>query len=197
LFNQYNQIMLNYFHIPSTVLIKITPIVRRMVVIHDEYVIEYLKSMKKVLQHQPVFSELVLLIDNRLSSEGDKAMLAKQKDADIQMPDGSEAPGGVDFNPQGLELKIKRDGNGIPLPLPQQPIEIMQIEGLTPIIINIVPANIPMILGLKKDVDVELSDNGRWQFLDRGHLQALKVSHDGVILGLKEEDGDIELSKLN
>jgi ankyrin repeat protein len=74
-------------------------------------------------------------------------------------PDAESAPGGIDFNPQGLDLKIKRDGNGIPLPLPQQPLEIIQIEGLTPVIINVVPANIPMMLGLKEDDEIELSLN--------------------------------------
>ncbi|GEM_PF-6306142 len=61
----------------------------------------------------------------------------------------NNAPGGIDFNPALLDLQIKRDGNGVPLPLPQQPIETMRIDGFVPIIINITPIpNLPMLLGL-------------------------------------------------
>ena len=57
--------------------------------------------------------------------------------------------GGIDLNPALLDLQIKRDGNGVPLPLPQQPIEAMRIDGFVPIIINITPIpNLPMLLGL-------------------------------------------------
>ncbi len=53
------------------------------------------------------------------------------------------------MNPALLDLQIKRDGNGVPLPLPQQPIETMHIDGFLPVIINIVPIpNLPMLLGL-------------------------------------------------
>ena len=39
----------------------------------------------------------------------------------------------------------------MPLSLPEQPPEIIHIEGLTPVIINIVPVNVPMMLGMKED----------------------------------------------
>lgn len=58
-------------------------------------------------------------------------------------------PGGIDLNPALLDLQIKRDGNGVPLPLPQQPIGTMRIDGFVPIIINITPIpDLPMLLGL-------------------------------------------------
>ncbi len=57
--------------------------------------------------------------------------------------------GGIDLNPALLDLQIKRDGNGAPLPLLQQPIENMHIEGFLPIIINVTPlTNLPLLLGL-------------------------------------------------
>ena len=57
--------------------------------------------------------------------------------------------GGIDLNPALLDLQIKRDGNGIPLPLPMQPIKDMHIEGFLPIIINVTPiTNLPLLLGL-------------------------------------------------
>lgn len=59
------------------------------------------------------------------------------------------SPGGIDFNSGLLDLQIKRDGNGVPLPLPQQPIDTMHIDGFVPIIINITPIpSLPMLLGL-------------------------------------------------
>ncbi len=61
----------------------------------------------------------------------------------------AEPPGGIDLNPALLDLQIKRDGNGVPLPLPQQPIETMHIDGFLPVIINITPiSNLPLVLGL-------------------------------------------------
>ena len=57
--------------------------------------------------------------------------------------------GGIDLNPLLMDLQIKRDGNGIPLPLPQQPVENMNIDGFVPVIIHIAPVtNLPLLLGL-------------------------------------------------
>jgi hypothetical protein len=58
--------------------------------------------------------------------------------------------GGIDFNPALLDLQIKRDGNGVALPMNLQPIEVMNIEGFLPVIINITPVvNLPLLLGLE------------------------------------------------
>ncbi len=59
----------------------------------------------------------------------------------------SDYVGGINLAPTMLHLEIKRDGQGIPLPLPQQPIDSMTIHGFAPIIINIMPANVPLLLG--------------------------------------------------
>ncbi|MCD4780671.1 MAG: UTP--glucose-1-phosphate uridylyltransferase [Candidatus Omnitrophica bacterium] len=60
--------------------------------------------------------------------------------------------GGIDLNPALLDLQIKRDGNGFPLPLEQQPIDNMQIEGFLPVIINVTPINsLPLLLGLSDE----------------------------------------------
>ena len=45
--------------------------------------------------------------------------------------------GGISLDSRLLDLKIKRDGNGVPLPLFEQPINNMNIEGFVPVIINI------------------------------------------------------------
>ena len=60
----------------------------------------------------------------------------------------SQHLGGINLNPALLDLQIKRDGKGIPLPINQQPIGNMKIEGFIPVIINVTPVNLPMILGV-------------------------------------------------
>ena len=55
--------------------------------------------------------------------------------------------GGINLNPALLDLQIKRDGKGIPLPINQQPIWNMKIEGFIPVIINVTPVSLPLLLG--------------------------------------------------
>lgn len=63
-------------------------------------------------------------------------------------------PGGISLNAKLLDMQIKRDGNGVPLPLPQQPIQTMRIEGFIPVIINITPTtNLPFLLGVAPQQD--------------------------------------------
>lgn len=55
--------------------------------------------------------------------------------------------GGINLNlPQLLDFQIKRDGEGIPLPLNQQPIGEMKIEGFIPIFLYEKPVNLPLLL---------------------------------------------------
>jgi triosephosphate isomerase len=61
--------------------------------------------------------------------------------------------GGIDFDPALLDLKIKRDEKGIPLPLNMQPVDTIerQIQGIIPVIINVVPVrSVPMLLGISE-----------------------------------------------
>lgn len=70
----------------------------------------------------------------------------------------TEKPGGIDFNPQLLDLQIKRDPNGVPLPIQMQPLQTIEtnIQGIVPVIINITPIpSLPAMLGLS-DVSPEL-----------------------------------------
>ncbi|MFA5089136.1 MAG: phosphoenolpyruvate carboxykinase domain-containing protein, partial [Candidatus Omnitrophota bacterium] len=61
----------------------------------------------------------------------------------------SKTPGGINLDPALLDLQIKRDGNGVPLPLLLQPIDQLNIQGFLPVIINITPVtNLPMLLGM-------------------------------------------------
>jgi len=46
--------------------------------------------------------------------------------------------GGIDLNSAWTNLEIKRDANGVPLPLGQQKIDAAMVAGFTPAILNIV-----------------------------------------------------------
>ncbi len=62
--------------------------------------------------------------------------------------------GGIDFNPAYLNLQIKRDNRGVPLPLPQQNLDQINIEGLYPVILNIAPVtaeNSPFLVSARKN----------------------------------------------
>jgi len=58
--------------------------------------------------------------------------------------------GGINLNAKLLDLQIKRDEKGIPLPFEQQDLEkLKDVKGFLPIIINIQPIqNLPKLLGL-------------------------------------------------
>ena len=55
-------------------------------------------------------------------------------------------PGGIDLNNANFDMLIRREGNGVPLPVSQQDLEMININGLTPTILNIQPMmNLPML----------------------------------------------------
>ena len=51
-----------------------------------------------------------------------------------------EPPGGIDLNSAHLDLRIRRDGQGVLIPVSQKELEGIKIEGLSPVIIYIKPA---------------------------------------------------------
>jgi hypothetical protein len=54
--------------------------------------------------------------------------------------------GGIDLNRANLDLYIKRDGQGVPLPVSNQNLaQLSKILGFTPIIIEILPATNPAV----------------------------------------------------
>ena len=72
--------------------------------------------------------------DNRsfdMAMRTDKAALVKSP---------AVTRGGIDFNAANLNLQIKRDGNGVPLPISQQILENIHIDGLIPVLLGIKPA---------------------------------------------------------
>jgi phosphoglycerate kinase len=72
--------------------------------------------------------------------------------AEHARPGAPQKYGGINLNPALLDLQIRRDGNGAPLPVSEQPFETMRIEGFVPVIINVAPiSNLPMLLGLNPE----------------------------------------------
>lgn len=107
--------------------------------------------MESVKAKDPAYSELNLenyLKEFQRLAKTVEAVQPVQSVTPPQLQTESKDRGGVDLNPALMDLQILRDGHGIPLPLNQQPISTMEIRGLVPVIINIVPVNIPLILGL-------------------------------------------------
>ncbi|MBP9853628.1 MAG: hypothetical protein KBD53_02035, partial [Candidatus Omnitrophica bacterium] len=58
----------------------------------------------------------------------------------------SSKVGGIDLNPN--KLKIETQGDGIDFNTPVDPATLQSVDGFTPVIINIVPTNLPLLLGL-------------------------------------------------
>ncbi|MFC1510226.1 response regulator, partial [Candidatus Omnitrophota bacterium] len=86
----------------------------------------------------------------------DKAMTAGAQDLMLKTHDSKK--GGIDFNPEFLDMQIKRDGAGVSVNLLEAEIEALRlnIDGFVPIIINMTPvANIPLLLGLEGDFSID------------------------------------------
>ena len=62
------------------------------------------------------------------------------KDRAQNIPGIADRNGGIDLNSAGLDMQIKRDGNGVPLPISQQNLDNIKINGLVPVILDILPA---------------------------------------------------------
>jgi predicted glycogen debranching enzyme len=63
--------------------------------------------------------------------------------------DLSQDLGGIDLNAELMNLQIRRDEHGLPLPLPQQPLTDIQVEGFSPVIFYVVPVDLHLLIGLK------------------------------------------------
>jgi hypothetical protein len=59
--------------------------------------------------------------------------------------------GGIDLDPKKLDLQIRRDGNGVPLPVEKQDWSRINIQGFVPVIFSIQPVDMRMLLGLNTE----------------------------------------------
>ncbi len=102
--------------------------------------VEKLRGHIKIDSDKSITTISIILQQNELV---DTAMLFEDKAMISQTP-----VGGIDLNPANLNLQIKRDGKGVPLPLPMQDIPNINVNGFIPVIINIQPIpNLPQLLG--------------------------------------------------
>ncbi|MFT5386955.1 MAG: hypothetical protein ACI9E5_000074 [Candidatus Omnitrophota bacterium] len=96
------------------------------------------------------------IVQSNLSDQGTLMREPKQSRTSRDIAGEDQDPnrvGGIDLNPELLDLQIKRDGAGVPLPVIDQNFEEMNIQGFLPIIINVTPVtNLPLLLG---ELDVE------------------------------------------
>ena len=101
---------------------------------------------------------------------------AESESAQKQLLKGEDKKGGINLNSAMLDLQIKRDGNGVPLPVFQQPIGEMRIDGFLPIIIDIIPiVNLPLLLGLA-DSEEDATDPGyEYGFNPRQKIDRFKM----------------------
>jgi len=73
---------------------------------------------------------------------------ARQGSSPLRLP---RPIGGIDLNPDWLDLQVRRDVLGRPLPLTQQSLKEMRIQGFLPVIVNITPIeNMAHLLGVSK-----------------------------------------------
>lgn len=59
--------------------------------------------------------------------------------------------GGIDLSAERMDLKIKRDGKGVVLPIADQDLQNLRIDGLTPVLLNVAPAtpaSVPFLMNL-------------------------------------------------
>lgn len=75
----------------------------------------------------------------------DRAMINSLRIVSMENPFG-----GIALDAAMLDLQIKRDGHGVPLPVSQQHLDQINIQGFVPQIIEIVPVNLPVLLGLNE-----------------------------------------------
>jgi len=68
--------------------------------------------------------------------------------------------GGIDMNPNNLNLQTQGGRFDLKLPLNSIDLQNIRIDGFTPVIINVTPlTNLPLLLGLVDDEDTEDTEN--------------------------------------
>jgi hypothetical protein len=77
------------------------------------------------------------ITDTAKPSNGEAAMMGTEATPAMNK---EELRGGIDLNSANLNMQIKRDGNGVPLPVSEQDLSQVRIDGLVPVILSIQPA---------------------------------------------------------
>lgn len=131
---------------------------------------EYLRALHSHQVELPIELELIFKNFHVFDQMAKRAGLASFLDAYMYDPTNSsstietsssaieniatrdQAPGGIDFNAKNMNVEIKGQGVDFVVPPELQGIDLNAIEGVVPVIINIVPiANIFQALGLSPE----------------------------------------------
>ncbi|MEI8011942.1 MAG: hypothetical protein WCI27_05610 [Candidatus Omnitrophota bacterium] len=106
------------------------------------------ESFSKVWQILQEVSTRYFLIGVALS-RSDASMKPKVDAASIPLKISKlDSAGGIDFAQSNLDMKIKRDGVGMVLPVSQQNLDNIKIDGLVPVILSIQSAaDVPLFTG--------------------------------------------------
>ena len=109
------------------------------------------KTVKEDLRWPKLFEE----VEGKLDQTGQPLVEKQRPDENIIFQSGATqtgaAPrrGGIDFNPANLHIKVEKNGKGVIIPIPDEKILNMTIEGFVPTIINVTPiTNLPLLLGI-------------------------------------------------
>ena len=86
----------------------------------------------------PNMNQAARLIQTRQPSSREKSKIRKL--AKITQIARTSTRGGIDFAESNLDMQIKRDGKGVVLPMSQQNLDNIRIDGLVPEILAIKPA---------------------------------------------------------
>jgi hypothetical protein len=119
-----------------------------LVIFYDSRTLGHHPRMKKLLHFyntevKPFFADS---LDEAMLIDSESGYLAEQLHPQVMV---DETVGGINLNPQLFDLQIIRDEQGVPVPLQQQPVLDMTIEGFLPVIINITPVpNTHFLLGV-------------------------------------------------
>jgi hypothetical protein len=108
-----------------------------------------------LLKGLEIFQENLDRAKRLLNSSGDVHWELTWADFRQKVEDRAQATfakGGIDFNSANLNLQIKRDGRGVPLPLLQQDwAQLSQIQGFIPTILEIRPVtHLPILSELRE-----------------------------------------------
>jgi hypothetical protein len=116
---------------------------------------DFLDIVTQLLVHEK--AEITGEEPGRYYTANGKAHRIRSGDNDTAMTVDTQAKavqdqyGGINLDPALINMEIKRDGTGVVLPVDQQPYFNAEIEGLLPVIINVTPVSIPLLMGLKPE----------------------------------------------
>ncbi|MBU2266187.1 MAG: hypothetical protein KJ977_04025, partial [Candidatus Omnitrophica bacterium] len=73
-----------------------------------------------------------------------------------------EKTGGINLNPALINLQIRRDPNGVPLPVSEQPIANIKIRGFLPVIIKVSPVDLSELIEFDNTVKDQVASKRSW-----------------------------------